>query len=51
MDTNGKERRCKTISMAATTREKQAFTNFCNERDVLPGQMLRLMVRKVSPTS
>ena len=49
MDTNGKERRCKTISMAATTREKQTFENFCRERDVLPGQMLRLMVRKVCP--
>ena len=49
MDTNGKERRCKTISMAATIREKQTFENFCRERDVLPGQMLRLMVRKVCP--
>ena len=49
MDTNEKERRCKTISMAATTREKQTVANFCHERDVLPGQMLRLMVRKVCP--
>lgn len=49
MDTNGKERRCKTISMAATIREKQTFENFCNERNLLPGQMLRLMVRKVCP--
>lgn len=49
MDTNVKEPRCKTISMAATPREKEAFTNFCNERDVLPAQMLRLMVRKVCP--
>lgn len=49
MDTNGKEPRCKTISMAATPREKQTFENFCSERDLLPGQMLRLMVRKVCP--
>ncbi|MBZ2207190.1 plasmid mobilization protein [Massilia soli] len=49
MDTNERERRCKTISMAATPREKQTFENFCSERDLLPGQMLRLMVRKVCP--
>ena len=49
MDTNVKEPRCKTISMAATIREKQTFESFCRERDVLPGQMLRLMVRKVCP--
>lgn len=49
MDTDETERRCKTISMAATPREKRTFEKFCSERDLLPGQMLRLMVRKVCP--
>jgi len=44
-----KEVRSKTIAMAATAREKAAFESFCDEKEIKPGQMLRLMVSRVCP--
>ncbi len=49
MKDSDREWRCKTIAIAVTAREKAAFLSFCEQRNLLPSQMLRLMFVKVCP--